>query len=1071
METKQSCSFSGSSKDYPTYHLQNLHLENFESTALKMRLSPFCATLVLFNLVTPLKLDNSEDLKRSLSKIKNRGLIERFELSPDVFSNVLAQDTSDKEKPNKDCPPCFNCNLPNFECTQFSQCNTFTGMCECQPGYGGLDCSEPLCGSLADGNNKRPTRKKDVCECKSGWSGINCNLCERDDVCDSFMPEGVKGTCYKEGIIVNNFHQMCNVTNAKILAILKGKIPQATFSCNKTSENCNFQFWIDQKESFYCDLNKCILDYDLAQNTTHYNCEKVACKCLPDRMLCGEAGSIDISEFLTETIKGPGDFTCDVAKKTCRFSEPSMNDLIQSVFGDPYITLQCKSGECVHKSESPGYNQPDNPRLTLGNIFLIIGVLLVCVLFVVTVVRNVNESALFKKSDGYDPLPTDSTVMMNQNFEPTTLSFENISYTVGENNTQVLNNIFGLVKPRECLAIMGGSGAGKTTLLDILAGKNKDGKISGNIYVNGNTIDHKHYKEIVGFVDQEDHLIPTLTVYETVLNSALLRLPRDMTFEQKQARVLEVLNELRIIGIKDRVIGSSFKRGISGGEKRRVSIACELVTSPSILFLDEPTSGLDSYNARNVVDCLVKLSRDYERTIVFTIHQPRSNIVSLFDKLILLSEGDLIFSGDMIKANDFFTKNGYKCPLGYNIADYLIDITVDHNKIVKVSNADSSVVASSSSGIDDDVHSEFLKNRSSSQIDTTREWEHFAVHRDEYSTDVIGRRVTPSGEEETLLRLRNKLHTLFVDSSLAAELQTEINEGKENPKELDLNRHDIKKATIVGQILILSSRTFKNLYRNPRLLLAHYVLSLLVGLFCGYLYYDVKNDISGFQNRLGFFFFLLAFFGFSALTGLHSFSTERIIFVRERANNYYNPLSYYISKIFCDIIPLRVLPPILLISIAYPLVGLTMEHNAFLKSILVLVLFNVVVAVEMLIVGILVKEPGTSTMVGVLLLLLSLLFAGLFINSEDLNVQIKWLEWISVFHYAYEALTINEVKDLILREKKYGLSIEVPGAVILSTFGFNVGAFWSDISFLGGLTTIFLALGYVFLYFFTVEKR
>ncbi|KAI5958923.1 ADP1 [Candida theae] len=1037
-----------------------------------MRLSPLFAVLVLFNVASPLTLENSEDLKKSLTKIKNRGIIDKFELNPDKLSDVFSQVVEDEKKPDKDCPPCFNCNLPNFECTQFSQCNTFTGMCECQPGYGGLDCSEPLCGSLADGNNKRPIRKKDVCECKSGWSGINCNLCERDDGCDSFMPDGVRGTCYKEGIIVNNFHQMCNVTNNKILAILKGKIPQATFSCNRTAENCNFQFWIDQKESFYCDLNKCVLDYDLAQNTTHYNCEKVACKCLPDRMLCGEAGSIDISEFLTETIKGPGDFTCDVVKKKCRFSEPSMNDLIQSVFGDPYITLQCKSGECVHKSEIPGYHQPDNPKLTLGNIFSIVGVLLVCLLFVVTIVRNINESALFKKSDGYEPLPTDANVMMNQNFEPTTLSFENISYTVGEKDTQVLNNIFGLVKPRECLAIMGGSGAGKTTLLDILAGKNKDGKISGNIYVNGNSIDLKHYKEIVGFVDQEDHLIPTLTVYETVLNSALLRLPRDMTFEQKQARVLEVLNELRIIGIKDRVIGSSFKRGISGGEKRRVSIACELVTSPSILFLDEPTSGLDSYNARNVVDCLVKLSRDYERTIVFTIHQPRSNIVSLFDKLILLSDGDLIFSGEMIKANDFFTKNGYKCPLGYNIADYLIDITVDHNKIVKVSNTDSSVVASTSSGIDvEDIHSEFLKNRSPSQIDTTREWEHFAVHRDEYNTDVIGRHVTSSGEEETLLRLKNKLQSLFVESSLAEELKTEIDEGKENPKEFDLKRHDIKKATILEQIFILSSRTFKNLYRNPRLLLAHYVLSLVVGLFCGYLYYDVKNDISGFQNRLGFFFFLLAFFGFSSLTGLHSFSTERIIFVRERANNYYNPLSYYISKIFCDIIPLRMLPPILLISIAYPLVGLTMEHNAFLKSILILVLFNVVVAVEMLIVGILVKEPGTSTMVGVLLLLLSLLFAGLFINSEDLNIQIKWLEWISVFHYAYEALTINEVKDLILREKKYGLSIEVPGAVILSTFGFNVGAFWRDVSYLGGLTTLFLALGYVFLYFFTIEKR
>ena len=170
-------------------------------------------------------------------------------------------------------------------------------------------------------------------------------------------------------------------------------------------------------------------------------------------------------------------------------------------------------------------------------------------------------------------------------------------------------------------------------------------------------------------------------------------------------------------------------------------------------------------------------------------------------------------------------------------------------------------------------------------------------------------------------------------------------------------------------------------------------------------------------------------------------------------------------------LPLRVLPPILLISIAYPLVGLTMEHNGFLKAMVVLILFNVAVAVEMLIVGILIKEPGTSTMIGVLILLLSLLFAGLFINSEDLKVQIKWLEWISLFHYAYEALSINEVKDLILKEKKYGLSIEVPGAVILSTFGFDVGAFWKDVAFLGGLSGAFLVLGYLFLHNFTIEKR
>jgi ABC-type multidrug transport system ATPase subunit len=103
--------------------------------------------------------------------------------------------------------------------------------------------------------------------------------------------------------------------------------------------------------------------------------------------------------------------------------------------------------------------------------------------------------------------------------------------------------------------------------------------------------DNELYKRVVGFVDQEDTLMSTLTVYETVLYSAVLRLPKDMSIEAKKFRTLETMQELGILGIKDSRIGETGKRSISGGEKRRVSIACELVTSPSILFLDEPTSG------------------------------------------------------------------------------------------------------------------------------------------------------------------------------------------------------------------------------------------------------------------------------------------------------------------------------------------------------------------------------------------------------------------------------------------------------------------------------------------------
>lgn len=1039
-----------------------------------MRASTFLALCVGLLSAGPLlantiRIDSPSALLQSFDRIKT-GV---------VFNDVFEVNSGLLEAPGKDkdgdkCPPCFNCNLPNFECTQFSQCNAFTGMCECRDGFGGMDCSEPLCGSLSDGNRHRPVREEPRCQCKDGWDGINCNMCTSDESCDAFVPEGLKGVCYKSGIVVKNFHQTCDVTNQKIIAILKGKKPQVTFSCNKTAAACDFQFWIDQKESFYCDLNNCDFQYDLAKNKTDYVCQNIGCKCLPDRMLCGESGSIDISDFLTETITGPGEFSCDINDRNCKFSEPSMNDLISSVFGDPYITLSCKSGECLHKSEIPGYELPEHNKLTLYNLLSIIGVVLICILVVTSSVYNIRKSPFFRSpdEDRYESLDGELTAL-NEDFTPTTLLFDSISYKVPNGQT-VLNNAFGLVKPGECLAIMGGSGAGKTTLLDILAGKNKNGEVSGTITVNGNVLEQKDYKKLVGFVDQEDHLIPTLTVYETVLNSALLRLPRTMSLRAKETRVVEVLSELRILGIKDRVIGSDFKRGISGGEKRRVSIACELVTSPSILFLDEPTSGLDSYNARNVVESLVKLSRDFTRTIVFTIHQPRSNIVSLFDKLVLLSEGDLVYSGDMIKCNDFFGKNGYQCPVGYNIADYLIDITVDHKKILRVPKGTSGTLGDlenaepSNEQENEEIHRAFLQNPNNSEVDTTREWEHFAVHRDEYNYTSLKK--DKKDGNDTFVQVKNKLPELYDESVLAIELRQEIDEIKQNPTKIEFQNQYLK-ASFFSQLLILSSRTFKNLYRNPRLLLTNYFLSLLVGLFCGYIYYNITNDISGFQNRLGLFFFILSLFGFSSLTGLHSFASERIIFVRERANNYYHPASYYISKIFCDILPLRVLPPVILISILYPMVGLTMEHNGFLKTVLVLVLFNVAIASEVLIVGILLKEPGTSTMIAVLILLFSMLFAGLFINNEDLKGQIKVLEWISIFHYAYEALAINEVKDLILKEKKYGLSIEVPGAVILSTFGFSVKAFWEDVSYLVGWTITFLILGYLFLHFFTIERR
>lgn len=191
-------------------------------------------------------------------------------------------------------------------------------------------------------------------------------------------------------------------------------------------------------------------------------------------------------------------------------------------------------------------------------------------------------------------LPEDEAAKLMTDHVPATMHFSNVSYTLPTGKS-ILNHVTGTVRPGELLAIMGASGAGKSTLLDILARKNKSGKVEGQFYLNGRDIPDEAFRRVTGFVDQEDTLLPTLTVYEAVLLSAMLRLPKEMSKQAKVYRTLETMNELGILGIKDSRIGESGKRSISGGEKRRVSIACELVTGPSILFLDEPTSGMSQY--------------------------------------------------------------------------------------------------------------------------------------------------------------------------------------------------------------------------------------------------------------------------------------------------------------------------------------------------------------------------------------------------------------------------------------------------------------------------------------------
>ncbi|KAL2925348.1 ABC transporter G family member 10 [Bienertia sinuspersici] len=237
----------------------------------------------------------------------------------------------------------------------------------------------------------------------------------------------------------------------------------------------------------------------------------------------------------------------------------------------------------------------------------------------------------------------------------------------------VLQDVNFEAKPGEITAVAGPSGAGKTTLLEILAAKIPPWKMStGKVLINSYPIDPKSFRRVSGHVTQEEALFPLLTVEETLVYSALLRLPG----ERKGAvqRVEQLMKELGLDQVARSRIGGGPNHGISGGEKRRVSIGVELVHDPSVLLIDEPTSGLDSVSALHIMSMLKTMTIKQGKTIVITIHQPGSRILELLDRVVLLSDGLVLHNGPLSLLERKLRVVGHHIPPHVNVLEFSIDV-------------------------------------------------------------------------------------------------------------------------------------------------------------------------------------------------------------------------------------------------------------------------------------------------------------------------------------------------------------------------------------------------------------
>ncbi|PIN08051.1 Pleiotropic drug resistance proteins (PDR1-15), ABC superfamily [Handroanthus impetiginosus] len=277
-------------------------------------------------------------------------------------------------------------------------------------------------------------------------------------------------------------------------------------------------------------------------------------------------------------------------------------------------------------------------------------------------------------------------------FQPLSMCFSNISYYVDvplelkgqgiqEERLQLLVNVTGAFRPGVLTALIGVSGAGKTTLMDVLAGRKTGGHIEGRIYISGYPKNQESFARISGYCEQNDVHSPCLTVHESLVFSAWLRLSSQCDFATQRVFVDEVMELVELTPLRKALVGIPGVNGLSVEQRKRLTIAVELVANPSIVFMDEPTSGLDA-RAAAIVMRAVRNIVNTGRTIVCTIHQPSIDIFESFDELLLMKRGgQLIYAGPLgsnsIKLIQYFEAipGVQKIRPGYNPATWVLEVT------------------------------------------------------------------------------------------------------------------------------------------------------------------------------------------------------------------------------------------------------------------------------------------------------------------------------------------------------------------------------------------------------------
>eukprot|EP00750_Incisomonas_marina_P029394 INCI7170.9.p1 GENE.INCI7170.9~~INCI7170.9.p1 ORF type:complete len:1193 (-),score=152.46 INCI7170.9:148-3531(-) len=708
----------------------------------------------------------------------------------------------------------------------------------------------------------------------------------------------------------------------------------------------------------------------------------------------------------------------------------------------------------------------------------------------------------------------------------TVLTWENISVDIRDErkccasrSRPILRDVSGFAGPG-ILAIVGHSGSGKTSLLEVLSGRfrSKGGcttqarteLLVGQVALNGkvvtsadNRAEQKGQEYDAGYVFQHPALDETLTAWETMMLEARLRRWSEPTITLREL-VKELLDTVSLLPHMHTFVGGVFRRGLSGGQKKRLAIAIELLRRPSVLFLDEPTGGLDSAAAESLMKTLQLVAARGKIPIITTLHQPSTKLYQRIDSTLVLAMGRSVYFGPARLALPYFAVGvGHPVPDGaFNPAEFVVGVSTEYQQQQQASSRAFNLQANNTTQILD-LASAFRRSifweacdralgiakqkpgldklfdamKASSYVsafdiamaafpsktDDTR-----ATGKNEHEDTGGHMETTPQQAAQDLVEAMAVLHS---DDGRGGLLMVPAQETGESLGWGTIHHfHDDGCSAPRRNCAHCGVFAWRHLtvgFRDVSMLLLNFGAVLLMAIVLGLLYMDADLTIAGLLDRQGLFLLSAAFFFFIAQASMALSATERVRHIRAQAGqrnmSLYSPTVYILAKVVFEVLPMRVFSVCMYCLITWKMVGLRSDNADGLGYfVLILVLVAILSSLFFVFLGMTVGSPIGAQLIGSFVALIAMIFSGYLLQPSTLPSGVEVAtRFLSFLRPAFEAMCINEFEGARIEITYEGVTVNISGEVILEQLGVDSSAWFLDMISLGAWCLVFLIMAIV----------